>query len=76
MATPGRVNVTEISKGLRRAELGRRSIVRRRSKDVAAIVPLADLERLEDLDDLAAARDALKEPGVVTLEDLKRNLGL
>ena len=49
MATPGRVNVTEISKGLRRAELGRRSIVRRRSKDVAAIVPLTDLERLEDL---------------------------
>lgn len=39
-------------------------IVRRRGKDVAAIVPLVDLRRLEELEDRAdaeAAREALAE---------------
>jgi antitoxin (DNA-binding transcriptional repressor) of toxin-antitoxin stability system len=56
-----RVNASEIRVGLRRAERGRRIVVRRRGRDVAAIVPLADIERLEEMEDRDAARAALAE---------------
>jgi len=45
---------------------GERTIVHRRKKPVAAIVPVEDLEclrRLEDEIDLAAARKAIREKG-------------
>jgi prevent-host-death family protein len=69
-----------------RAAYGKeRTIVSRRGKDLAAVVPIADLrllERLarEEMDrlDLADARAALKEAeekGTVPLRDLLRDLG-
>ena len=45
---------------------GERTIVHRRKKPVAAVVPIEDLKRLERLEDeidLAAARKAMKEKG-------------
>ncbi len=56
-----------------------RIIVERHGKPLAAIVPLADLERLEALEeaeDLRAAQKARKEKGGATLADLKKELGL
>jgi len=59
---------------------GERTVVRRRGKDVAAVVPLADLallERLEERALLEAAREAMKEAGPdIPWEQLKRELGL
>lgn len=58
----------ELSDTLNRvAYRGERIVLRRRGKNVAAIVPLADLkliERLEDEIDVREARKALKEPTV------------
>jgi len=59
-----------------------RVIIQRRGKDVAALVPVEDLElleRLEDRLDLDAAREALAETereGTIAWDDLKRELGL
>lgn len=59
-----------------------RIILRRDGKDVAAIVSVEDLERiqaLEDAEDNAAADSALAEverEGTVPFADLKRELGL
>ncbi len=58
---------------------GERIVVGRRGKDLAALVPLADLEllnELEDCMDLEAAREALKEPGTVAWADVRKKLGL
>lgn len=58
---------------------GERILLERRGKDVAALVPMEDLELLEKLEDrmdLEEARKALREPGSVTLEKLKTSLGL
>jgi prevent-host-death family protein len=58
---------------------GERIILERRGKDVAALVPVEDLELLENLEDrmdLEAARRALKEKGSVSLDELKAELGL
>jgi prevent-host-death family protein len=58
---------------------GERVLVARRGKGVAALVPVEDLEllrALEDRMDLAAARKALKEPGRIPWEKVKRDLGL
>lgn len=58
---------------------GERIILQRRGKDVAALVPLEDLqliEALEDEVDLEEARKALAEPGPnISLEEAKRRLG-
>ena len=58
----------ELSDTLNRvAYQGERIVLRRRGKNVAAIVPLADLkliERLEDEIDVREARKALKEPTI------------
>ena len=63
---------------------GERIVLRRRGRDLAAIVPMEDLaliEKIEDATDVREAKKALtrmrrtgKKP--VPLERLKRNLGL
>lgn len=57
---------------------GERVVLHRRGRNVAALVPVEDLEALEAVEnarDLAAARKALKEKGSVSLADLKAELG-
>jgi len=73
----------EFSEILNRASFGKERIVlTRRGKDLAAVVPMEDLElleRLEDRIDLEDARAALmevRESGAVTWEKLKSDLGL
>jgi len=59
-----------------------RAILIRAGKQVAAVVPLEDLETLEELDDLLeqeeieAARKEAREQGTVSWEAIKRELGL
>jgi len=56
-----------------------RVVLRRRGKDLAAVVPIEDLvllEQMEDRLDLEAARKALKEKGTVSWSKLKTDLGL
>jgi prevent-host-death family protein len=63
----------------RAAYKGERTLLHRRGKDVAAVVPVADLvllEQIEDRMDLEAAREAMKEPGTVSWEKVKKDLGL
>lgn len=59
---------------------GERIIIERRGKPVAAIVPLADVELLEQLEtqaDIKAARKARKEKGrPVALSEVKARLGM
>lgn len=58
---------------------GERVVVRRRNREVAAVVPIEDLrllEQLEDRLDLDHARAALKERGAVSWNKLKAKLGL
>lgn len=58
---------------------GERIVLERRGKGVAALVSLEDLallERIEDEQDIKAARKALKEKGGVPLEDIKKRLGM
>jgi hypothetical protein len=58
---------------------GERVIVHRGKKPVAAVVPIEDLdllEKIEDEIDIAAAREALKEPGTIPWETVKKKLRL
>ncbi len=58
---------------------GERIIIERRGKPVAAIVPLADIERLEQLEneaDLKATKKARKEKGGVSLDQFRKKHGL
>jgi prevent-host-death family protein len=60
------------------AYAGERVIVHRRKKPVAAVVPLSDLELLEQLEDridLEDARKRLTEP-TVSWAKIKKELGL
>ena len=62
----------------RAAYAGERVIVHRRKKPVAAVVPLSDLELLEQLEDridLEDARKRLHEP-TVPWTKIKKDLGL
>jgi prevent-host-death family protein len=62
----------------RAAYAGERVIVHRRKKPVAAVVPLSDLELLEQLEeriDLEDARKRLNEP-TVPWSKIKKDLGL
>ena len=59
---------------------GERIVLHRRGKNLAAIVPIADLELLEALEDsidVEAARKALKQRGRnIPLKKIKAQLGL
>lgn len=68
---------------INRAAYGKeRVVVRRRGKDVAAVVPIADLRLLEELEDridLVDARAALadtKKKGAKSLDVILKDLGL
>ena len=60
----------------------KRTIVTRRGKKVAAIVPIEDLEALEaienkiDLEEARAILEDVKRNGGISWEDLKTELGL
>lgn len=70
----------EFAEALNRVAYGReRIVVRRRGKRIAAVVPIADLELLEELEeriDVGRARTALKEKGSVSWKKLKAELAL
>lgn len=58
---------------------GERVVLERRGKGVAALVSMDDLKTLEELEDAAdlkAALKARKEPGAIPLEQIKAELGL
>lgn len=58
---------------------GERIVLARRGRDLAAIVPMDDLElirALEDRIDLQRAKKALKEKGSVPWKKVKAELGL
>jgi len=73
----------EISEALNRvAYQGERIVLRRRGKDIAALVSMDDLrsiqkvEDLEDLKDAQAAKEEANREGMTTLADFKKELGL
>lgn len=78
------LNVTDIRENLadalnRVAYAGERFVLKRRAKSVAALVSIADLallEQMEDAEDIKAARKALKEKGRVPLAKVKKRLGM
>ena len=56
-----------------------RIVLRRRGKDLAALVPVEDaalLDELEDRIDLEAAHKALREKGTISWAQLKKQLSL
>ena len=58
---------------------GTRTIIRRHDKPVAVLMPVEDAQLLADLEDridLAAARKAMKEPGLIPWEEAKKDFGL
>ena len=65
---------------INRAAYGKeRVVLTRRGKEIVAVVPLEDLRFLEDLEDvvdLEDAREALREPGSVSWEEVKKALDL
>ena len=71
----------ELADTINRVAYGKqRLILRRRGKDVVAIVPLEDLARLEELEDrldVDDAREALAEsPERIPYDEVRRELGL
>ena len=88
--TMTRLNVSkardEFPEVVNRAAYGKeRTIVSRRGKDMAAVIPMDDLRLLErlaqeemdriDLEDARAALKEAKEKGTMPLRDLMRELG-
>ena len=58
---------------------GERVAISRKGKPAAALVSVEDAQFLADLEDrvdLAAAREAMKEPGLIPWERVKEDLGL
>ena len=89
-ASMTRLNVSkareEFPEVVNRAAYGKeRTIVSRRGKDLAAVIPMDDLRLLErlaqeemdriDLEDARAALKEAKEKGTIPLRDLMRKLG-
>jgi prevent-host-death family protein len=76
------INMVEVRDNLaevinRVAYGGERVVLKRRSKGVVAMVSMADLKRLEELEDRAdvkAALKARKEKGAIPLEKVKARL--
>ena len=70
----------QLSTIINRVAFGKeRVVLTRRGKELAAVVPIEDvrlLEELEDRLDLEAAREALKEEGTISWEEVKAELGL
>jgi len=82
-----RVKSTDAKKQLtqilaRTARTKRRVMVTSRGKDVAAVVPIEDVQLLEeiedrlDLDEARAALASTKREGTVTWKKIKQDLGL
>ncbi len=78
------INLADTNKKVREA-IGhatgeqKRIIIREGRKRIAAIVSVEDLElleRIEDQIDIAAADKAMKEEGSISLEELKKLLGV
>lgn len=65
---------------LNRSAYGKeRIVVTRRGRELAAILPVEDLRLLEELEDRIDVREALKaleEPGEISMNDLRRDLGI
>jgi prevent-host-death family protein len=58
---------------------GERIVLRRRGKDVAVLVPVEDLELLEEIEDridIEAAKKAFKEKGGISWKRLKKEWSL
>ena len=59
-----------------------RQVIERRGKAKVAVIPIEDLELLEELEDILDTREALtsikeaKKIGTVSLEALKKELGI
>lgn len=78
------ISITEVRDKLadalnRVAYGGERVILQRRGKGVAALVSLTDLELLEELEnraDIKAALKARKEKGGIPIENIKVRLGM
>ena len=78
------MNIVDVRNNLadalnRVAYAGERIVLERRGKGVAALVSIEDLEtlqRIEDEADIKAARKAMKEKGEVSLEEIKKRLGM
>ena len=69
----------DLSRSISRVVYTKERIRVKRGRDAVAIVPLEDLELIEELEnrlDLEAARKALKEPGSRPWEEIKAELGL
>ena len=76
-ASAARQNFSDILN--RAAYRGERVVVHRGKKPIAAVVPMEDfelLEKLEDQIDIAAAREALKDPRTIPWETVKKKLRL
>jgi len=76
-ASAARQNFSDIVN--RAAYGGERIVVHRRKKPVAAVVPIADLELLENLEDeidIKAARESMKDPRTIPWETIKKKLRL
>ena len=70
----------QFSDVINRAAHGKERVVLTRSgKDIVAVVPIEDvrlLEEIEDRLDNMSADEALKEPGTIPWEKIKKDLGL
>jgi PHD/YefM family antitoxin component YafN of YafNO toxin-antitoxin module len=61
---------------------GERIILQKEGKSLVALVPIEELEMLQELEDLEdefdikAAEEAMKEPGIVSWEEVKLQFGL
>jgi prevent-host-death family protein len=83
-----RMDSSEVRKNLAKTldrvqHKGRRIVIERHGTPAAALVPVKDLrllkkvlKKLEDLDDVRAARAALEEEGEIPWEQVKKGLGL